>query len=113
MTRSELASEAAYAAIEAQNAYMALVYTDWFACAAVLLRAGFTREETVAILRSKHMRWAADCNNHSGRPTSRDLKAYIGKDLQSILDCLNGGLGWGSVQPLIHAAINPATETAQ
>jgi len=98
MTRAELASEAAYAAIEAQDAYMALSYTNWYACAAVLLRAGFTRKETVAILRSKHMRWASDCRISNGRPTSRDLKAYIGKDLQSIRDRLNGGLGWGSVE---------------
>jgi hypothetical protein len=84
MTRTELYVESHYAAFEAQDAYMALSYTNWYACAAVLLRAGFTKEETVTVLRSKHMRWASDCRSHDRRPTSRDLKAYVDNSIQAI-----------------------------
>lgn len=47
---------------------------EWGACVALLLARGFTEEQTEAILRSKHMRWAAD---EAGEATAGALSRYI------------------------------------
>jgi len=65
------------AALNTQHAYCALHYTNWFACAALLGRLGFTQRETEAILLSKWMRWASDQRPHNRRPTSGDLARFM------------------------------------
>lgn len=41
-------------------------YVSWFAVCAFLIRSGYTEREAEAILRSKHMRWAADAATGQG-----------------------------------------------
>jgi hypothetical protein len=54
---------------------------SWRACAAMLLRRGYSDEEAEAILRSKWTRWAADSTNRKswkyGATTSLDLARFI------------------------------------
>lgn len=65
-------------ATRTEDAYSFDRYKSWSACAIVLQNLGYNSLETEAILRSKHMRWAADCSNKPyGKATSSDLLRYI------------------------------------
>lgn len=65
-------------AAKTADAYSAARYASWPACAAYLLRAGFSEREAEAILRSKHTRWAADESRaRYGRVSARDLQRYL------------------------------------
>jgi hypothetical protein len=62
------------------DAYMADNYgKSWVACANLLLDRGYSPEETEAILRSKHMRWADDSQGRgNGHQTnSAAFKRYL------------------------------------
>jgi hypothetical protein len=62
------------------DAYSADRYRSWRACAAILLRRGMTEREAEAVLRSKHMRWAADeASISSRRVSSAALERYLAK----------------------------------
>lgn len=53
-------------------------YANWKAVCAMLLRKGFTPQESEAILRSKWTRWAGDIsNNRYGHCTSKDLERFM------------------------------------
>lgn len=74
--------EAKALAAKTDNAYSFDRYATWSACAAALASMGYTAEEAEAILRSKHMRWAADAASNArvaryGDATSTDLKRYL------------------------------------
>lgn len=64
-------------AFETRDALMSLAYTNWFACAALLGRLGFSKEQARIILYHKWMRLASDGRKGSGRPTSADLKRFL------------------------------------
>lgn len=69
---------AAALAERTSDAYSVPAYASWNACAATLLRRGFSTIESEAILRSKWMRWAADASTaRYGRATSRDLDRFL------------------------------------
>ena len=62
------------------DAYSAPRYgmASWLACAKLLVRAGLDDDEVEWMLRSKHMRWAADAGNAEyGRATSGMLRRYL------------------------------------
>lgn len=60
------------------DAYSYDRYASWGACAAILLRRGFSEKEAEAILRSKWTRWAADSSEKPyGRATSNDLASFL------------------------------------
>lgn len=51
---------------------------SWHACAMLLVRAGLADDEVEWVLRSKHMRWAADAGNAEyGRATSGMLRRHL------------------------------------
>jgi hypothetical protein len=60
-----------------RDAYSADRYRSWRACAAFLLRRGMTEREAEAVLRSKHMRWAADATSFTGRVSTKALERYL------------------------------------
>jgi hypothetical protein len=79
MTRITRAAAAALADKTA-DAYSFNSYASWTACAAMLLRRGYSAMEAEAILRSKWTRWAGDVSSHRyGHYTAADLAAYIDK----------------------------------
>jgi hypothetical protein len=60
------------------DAYSADDYASWKACAAALLRRGYTDRQAEEILRSKITRWAIDASDKpEGRATSSDLLRFI------------------------------------
>jgi len=65
-------------AARTEDAYSADRYgsNEWAACAMLLLERGYSEIETEWVLRSKHMRWAADMslNDH---PVAGDLARYL------------------------------------
>ena len=74
-------------AFETKDAFMSLTYTNWFACAALLGRMGFSKEQARTILYSKWMRWASDGRKGSGRPTSNDLRRFLVGVTPESLEC--------------------------
>lgn len=61
-----------------QDAYSVDRYASWVACAALLLRRGYSEREAEAILRSKWMRWASDGSGAPyGKATSGDLARFL------------------------------------
>ena len=59
-------------------AYSYGAYKNWKAVCAMLLRKGFTPEESEAILRSKWTRWAGDGSKATyGNYTSKDLERFM------------------------------------
>jgi hypothetical protein len=66
-------------ATRTEDAYSADRYgrNEWAACAMLLLERGYTEAETEWVLRSKHMRWAADMSNEPDRPVAGDLARYL------------------------------------
>jgi hypothetical protein len=73
-----------------EDAYSYDRYASWRACAAALLRKGFTPCQARAILLSKLTRWAADASNAPyGRATAVDLMRFIDhhpQDTRAILE---------------------------
>ena len=62
----------------AADAYSADCYASWKACAAALLRRGYSDRQAEAILRSKITRWAVDSSGkREGRATANDLLRFM------------------------------------
>lgn len=101
MTRAKVADATIDAlAAATADAYSFDRYRDWRACVALLLRRGYTERQAEAILRSKHMRWAADQSpNRYGRVTSADLARYLDKQkgnwTKEVADLVAGTFGGG------------------
>lgn len=76
---------AAALAERTSDAYSFDRYANWTACAAELLRMGYTEAQAEDILRSKIMRWAGDnSKNRYGRYTSRDMRRFIERNRDTI-----------------------------
>jgi uncharacterized protein YdaT len=61
-----------------EDAYSHDRYRSWRACAAALLREGYTTAEAICILNSKVTRWASDHSDKPyGRATAKDLLRYV------------------------------------
>lgn len=75
-------------AIKTEDAYSFDRYSNWAACAKMLLARGMTEAQAEAVLRSKLARWAADGakNQHYGKATSVDLARYLDKYPQQLAD---------------------------
>lgn len=68
-------------AAQCADAYSAGRYASWAGVAFALLSKGFTATQTEAIMRSKHMRWAADATPARwGRVPSIAIIQYIEGD---------------------------------
>ena len=67
-----------------ESAYMRDAYGEgaWARCVKLLLARGLTSEEAVAVLRSKHMRWADDAQGRGiGHETnSGAFRRYLGEN---------------------------------
>ena len=65
-------------------------YASWKACAAALLRRGYTDRQAEEILRSKFTRWAADQSDAAdGRATAADLLRFMDRcqgETRALLD---------------------------
>ena len=62
----------------AADSYSADDYASWKACAAALLRRGYTDRQAEEILRSKITRWAVDAaGKPEGRATANDLLRFM------------------------------------
>ena len=78
-------------------AYSCDRYASWKACAAVLLRHGYTDRQAATILRSRIARWAADTSNaRYGYATSKDLMRCIYRNYPS-------GVSWFGRTPTPNA----------
>jgi hypothetical protein len=72
-----------------EDAYSYDRYASWRACAAALLRKGFTTRQAWTILLSKLTRWAADASSAPyGRATARDLMRFIDRHQQDTRELL-------------------------
>lgn len=69
-----LRDRAIIVADKAAEAYSRNRYRSWPACAGYLLERGYTERQTIAILRSKWMRWAAGEKN---KASTKELGAYL------------------------------------
>lgn len=75
---SAMAERAKAVAERTAGAYSFDRYTNWTACARVLLEVGYSDEAAAWILESKITRWAADgAERRYGRATSRNLRTYV------------------------------------
>lgn len=75
MTSSELAKALVERTVDA---YSRDRYQSWAAVAKALLAAGYSLEESEAIMKSKWARWAADeYETTSRKPTAKDLLRWI------------------------------------
>lgn len=99
LTRQEITA----VANKTRNAYSFDRYANWHACAVALARRGYDAREIEAILRSKHMRWAAtraeDYGKRYGRVTSVDLNAYLDNSpltTATVADLVSGTFDNGS-----------------
>jgi hypothetical protein len=70
---------AATLVLATQDAYSKSRYTDaaWLRITKQLLQDGLTEAEVEWILRSKHMRWAADAANRDHSVTANDFAHYL------------------------------------
>lgn len=75
MTPTAHFSRARAIADETADAYSASKFLSWLAVAQFFVDLGYSDEEVVAIVRSKHMRWAAD--QAAGKASTRHLRAYV------------------------------------
>lgn len=79
MTTLETRAVAVASAASVAGAYSAERYGEtWVGCAGLLLRSMGDREAE-AVLRSKHMRWAADEFSSDDRGSMEALAAYMAK----------------------------------
>jgi hypothetical protein len=79
MKTNSLKTAAAALADRTADAFSFDNYGDrrWAACAAMLLRRGYTPTEAEVILRSKWTRWAGDVANKAERVNSADLARFL------------------------------------
>lgn len=66
-------------ATKTEDAYMAGHYgwVSWMACCKLLLDRGYTEQESEAILRSRHMQWAADSRGNGKTTNCAVFKRYL------------------------------------
>lgn len=78
MTTAEIETTAQKIAERTKDAYSYPRYANWLDCVHLLLKRGYTEAQTVWILRSKWMRWAADDSTaRYGRATSNDIARFL------------------------------------
>jgi len=68
------AAQAQALAERTADAYSCDRYVSWKACAAVLLRRGYTDRQAATILRSRIMRWAVDASSVERTLRLRDVE---------------------------------------
>jgi hypothetical protein len=75
-TTTTTAQKVEVLAAQTEDAYSAGRYQSWSDCVRLLLEQGYDERQTEAILRSKHMRWAADMAG-TDQATAEDLRSYM------------------------------------
>lgn len=79
-------------AIQTADAYSYDRFQSWSAVAFALIKAGYSLEETEAIMRSKWARWASDSSDRPyGRATAKCLVDFANKQGRPSLDELVAG----------------------
>lgn len=79
MAALSLSARAAALAERTSDAYSFDRYSSWSGVARALLSLGYSEREAEAIMRSKHLRWAADGANLERNVSVSAVKEYLAK----------------------------------